>query len=117
MAIVVLFGFGFYFGYKKAEVDASGGVSGIENIAKQVEADISDNNGEAIDFKEIEAVYWIPVGSEPNCPVNYPIKAKLGSEVNVFYTKENKFYDRVKPSLCFANAAYARETAGFIQKF
>jgi hypothetical protein len=37
--------------------------------------------------------------------------------VNLYYTKENKSYDRVKPNLCFKNEGFAKDVAGFVKKY
>ena len=70
-----------------------------------------------VEAQEVPGVYWIPIGEAPICPETHPIKGKLGSDAPVFYTKANDWYDRIKPQLCFASEEYARNEAGFLQKY
>ena len=70
-----------------------------------------------VEAQEVPGVHWIGVGNSPECPETHPIKGKLGSDAPVFYTKDNDWYDRIKPQLCFATEEYARDVAGFVKKF
>ncbi len=68
-------------------------------------------------LKSPEAVVWIKVGDEPTCPQTHRIKGKFDNTVNVYYTLDNKSYNRVIPHICFSSEEFARDTAGFIKKF
>ncbi len=108
-----IFAGGFYFGYQYSTSQNSGFVATPEDIQNSVDS----LEREEIVALEVEGVHWIKAGEEPICPQEYPIKGKLDTSVNVYYTKDNKFYNRVKPHLCFANEDFASEEAGFIKKF
>jgi len=62
-------------------------------------------------------IFWIKPNNPPNCPETHPIKGKVDGSSGLFYTKENKFYTRVVPIICFATEEYAIQTAGFQKKY
>lgn len=106
---------GFYFGYKNAEAKLQFTTT-PEDIAI-VANNIQDSATGNIQTESIPGVYWVKVGEEPICPREYPLKGKFDGTVNIFYAPSNKFYDRVKPQVCFATEKFAIEEAGFIKKY
>lgn len=125
--IVIFIGVGFYFGYKNAEATftdsdfiAEYQESLAQDSSKNTSSKDSDDSLEVIipEDKELESnVVWMQINEEPICPPTHPIKGKFDNAANVYYTKENNFYNRVIPHICFASEEYAREVAGFIKKF
>jgi len=131
---LLISGFGFYFGFKNAEAEAiadsnletsltNSETNSIQNAEERLSTidpestqpnQAQDGINQAISDSEI---FWILPNQEPICPDDYPIKGKFTGDINKFYTKENTFYGRVKPHLCFASEDYALETAGFIKSF
>lgn len=104
---------GFYFGYRvrdnqatSPEVVAAGGI---------FETNLESRS--SIPILPTEGVSWIKSGQNPVCPSTHPIKGTFQSDGGTFYTKDNKTYDRVKPDICFATLEFARDQAGFVQKF
>ncbi len=112
---IVVFAVGFYFGteYNQNSDEGKGQTVGSENF-DMVAGTIEKKEIIAL---EVEGVYWIKAGEEPICPEDHPIKGKFDPTANVFYTKENKFYSRVKPHVCFATEDFAETKAGFIKKY
>jgi hypothetical protein len=113
--ILLFTSIGFYFGYKNAQasiLDSSSMTSPSSN---------SENSSDTVltldDTETNSNVFWIKINEEPKCPPSHPIKGKFTGSANVFYTKENKFYNRVTPHICFFSEEYARDVAGFIKKF
>jgi hypothetical protein len=107
---------GFYFGYKNKEARESQNSLLVSNKPSTASLE-TEKLITAGDLKDIPEVYWIRSGEEPVCPQSHPIKGKFDSAVNLYYTKENKFYDRVKPNLCFVHEVFAKDIAGFVKKF
>ena len=110
---------GFYFGYKNAEAKFTNPELISNN--KLNTTDSSSTNLAVIDPEnDIEIntnVVWIKINQEPTCPPTHPIKGKFTNSANIYYTKDNNFYNRVVPHICFSTEEYAKEIAGFIKKF
>jgi hypothetical protein len=111
LLVVLVFGIGFYYGFRYREANSQ-------------EADFSDVQGAAesiehieVKAKEVDGVYWIKAGQDPNCPADHPIKGKFDSGVCFFYNKDNQFYNRVKAHVCFATEEFAEEEVGCIKKY
>jgi hypothetical protein len=115
---LTIFSAGFYFGYRNNRTDQKQEIAS-QNVAGVIESQglESSENSQNFESKKIEGVFWIKAGEKPVCPDIFPIKGKFDSPVNIFYSKENKFYDRVVPHICFVNVEFARDEAGFLQKF
>jgi hypothetical protein len=112
---IVVFAVGFYFGTEYTS-------DSQQKNNHTINSDDFDRAAETIEKKEVvalevEGVYWIKAGEEPICPEDHPIKGKFDPTANVFYTKENKSYNRVKPHVCFATEEFAETKAGFIKKY
>jgi hypothetical protein len=120
--IVIFISVGFYFGYKNAEATFTD-PEFIANSLKESEIipNLEQNNLTNIPLEEDDEtkknVLWVKINEEPTCPPTHPIKGKFTNSANVYYTKENNFYNRVVPHICFSSEEYAREIAGFIKKF
>ena len=99
---------GFFIGQKTTKVESSPETSkASDHTQSQVETKII--------VKELPEVHFFKAEAGRICPENYTIKAKFGTDLPIFYTSENKFYDRVKPELCFLNKERALEH-GFTEK-
>ena len=116
-----LFGGGFYFGGKVTgakQVEQTDYDTAIQQIAlTSVVEDAVHNTIPATAAEPVPGVYWLPVNQPPVCPETHPLKGKFDSAVNVYYTPDNKSYDRVKPHLCLSDEDFAQNEAGFIKKF
>jgi hypothetical protein len=95
---------GFYIGFK---VKPSEGTAQSEQITESTKVKIVE--------KSLPEVYFFKTEEKRECPADYTIKAKFGTDLPVFYTTENKFYDRVKPELCFTSSESAKKL-GFTEK-
>ncbi len=109
LLVCVVFGAGFYFGYKNSESKSI------------IVASVNTDRGKIVEplkAREVDGVFWIQPGKEPACPENAPIKGKFGTDgLNQYYLPENKNYNKIKTSICFATEEFARDKAGFIKKF
>ena len=118
---LILFGGGFYFGAKVTgakQVEQADYDTAIQQVAlTSVVEDAVTNQLPVQAAESVPGVYWLPVNQPPVCPETHPLKGKFDSSVNVYYTPENKSYDRVKPHLCLSDENYAQNEAGFIKKF
>jgi hypothetical protein len=119
---VVLFGAGFYFGYKNAtasiQANSDSTTKAVENVAKTiVDSSQTSSSTNTSSVKPTTGVYWIKSGQQPVCPQEYSIKGKFDSPASFYYMKDNKQYDRVKADICFASEEVARDVAGFIRKY
>ncbi len=110
----LLFGFGFYFGFKSSSANNNGKISGL---SKELNSSSGTKITENVKVKEVEGLFWIKPNESPVCPSDYPIKGVFKTDSNYYYTKESKMYDRVKPDICFANEEIAKNNAGFLKKF
>lgn len=123
--IVIFIGVGFYFGYKNAEATFTNPdfIAEYQSTLSSSDSKKSSSSSNSLEIvipedKELESnVVWIQINEEPICPPTHPIKGKFNNSANVYYTKENNFYNRVIPHICFASEEYAREVAGFIKRF
>jgi hypothetical protein len=93
---VLLVVVGYYFGYKNAVAQ-----KGIESSGEKVKSS-SESSIEVESLKKDLKVYYFEVGEERSCPKGFPVKGKFESDINLYYTKENQFYERVKPHVCFS---------------
>lgn len=119
---VILFGAGFYFGYKNATANvvakSDSTTKAVDNVAKAITESTQPSSGSnSSPIKPTTGVFWIKAGQQPVCSNEYPIKGKFDAPASFYYTKESKTYDRVKPDICFATEEVARDVAGFIRKF
>lgn len=117
--MVTLCGFSFFLGYKFQSVQVRTNTQD-ELINKTLQQIQNTSNSSSVSINsqaaDIANIVWIEVGQEPVCPPSHPIKGKV-DQVNYYYTPDNNFYGRVKPSLCFVNETYARDIAKFIKKY
>ena len=110
----VLFGAGFYFGFKTSQAQQSTLTATKYDIKALAD---SNQKQENIVSKEVEGVYWILPSQDPVCPETHKIKAKFSTSNNgVYYSPENKSYTKVQPQLCLATEDFAKKN-GFIKKF
>lgn len=109
--VIVCIGTGFFFGAKSKVSETKTFAATTQDLAK-----IAETKQEEIKIieKEIPEVYFIKTGDERQCPKDYPIKGKFDT-VPIFYTTQNKTYNRVNPHLCFATEVRAIEN-GFVEK-
>ena len=117
----VLFGAGFYFGFKNASVVAStksdSTNEAVKNIAGAIASSVNRSSNSSASINTISGVFWIKSGQTPICASDYSVKGKFDAPASFYYTKESKTYDRVKPDICFASEEIARDVAGFIRKY
>lgn len=113
-----LFGLGFYLGYKNKEAKVQ-----TPGISIDINSSSNPPHNQPVaepqnGLTQQNSVYWIKVGTEPICPPEFPIKGKFDtSTAKFYYTKENKFYDRVRPDICFGSEEFALNVAGFLKKY
>lgn len=114
LVFCLLFGAGFYFGYKTSQAQSSDLTISRNELKSLAESNIKNEN---IVTKEVEGVYFIIPGEKPQCPESHKIKAKFNtSSLGIFYTTENKNYEKVIPQICFATEDFAKRS-GFLKKF
>jgi hypothetical protein len=116
---VIIFAFGFYFGYKNSESkntlkQTTGSTSIVKSSSNSSQSSTSTTQPEIIQTSE---VFWIKPGQDKICPSDHPIKGTFQPDMGNYYTKDNPRYDRTKPDICFSNENYAQNQAGFIKKF
>jgi hypothetical protein len=112
----LLFGAGFYFGFKTSQAQTNSNFTATKSDIKAL-ADSASQPKENIIAKEVDGVHWIMPGEKPECPDTHKIKAKFSSgNSGVFYSPENKNYAKVSPQLCFATEDFAK-AKGFLKKF
>jgi hypothetical protein len=114
---VLLFGGGFYFGFKTSDAQKSGLTAtkaDIAAIANSTNTPTSKTLSEVA--KEVDGVFFIQPGSKPECPETHPLKAKYVNGSGIFYNTDNKNYKKITPELCFATEDFAK-TKGFIKKY
>jgi hypothetical protein len=110
---VIFFGSGFYFGNKTGVANTLN--SNVQsNIDKQKSTLVTPPNLEII---KSEGISWIKANQEPKCPETHPIKGKFTAGGNKFYDTNYKGFDKIKPDICFVSVDFAKNTAGFVQKF
>jgi hypothetical protein len=113
----LLFGAGFYFGFKVADGRTNHDITATK---AEIQALASSETGKSDQpkptVKEIEGVFFILPGQKPECPETHLIKGKYDKTTGYFYAKSNKSYDKVVPLLCFANEEVA-VSKGFLKKF
>ena len=107
-------GIGFFFGRKSAEVGRLQVTSSQAELDKIANSKQTEENTETV-IVELPEVYFFELEQARECPFEYPVKAKFGSDAPIFYTTENQFYDRVVPHLCLPDAETAR-SKGFLEK-
>jgi hypothetical protein len=111
----LLFGAGFYFGFKTSQSQTSNLTATKSDIKAMAES--STSNTEKIIAKEVEGVFWLVPGQKPDCPETHKLKAKYNnSNSGIFYSPENKNYAKVTPQLCFATEEFAK-SSGFLKKY
>ncbi len=112
----VLFGAGFYFGFKTSDGrylnDLKASKTDIQEIAKEVEN--TPKNGPNV--KEVDGLVFMLPGKKPDCPETHKIKGKYDKTTGYFYAPPNKSYEKVVPLICFANEDVA-VSKGFLKKF
>ncbi len=106
---IICLGIGFFFGQKVKQNPVTATVADVNKIAK-----ISQEQIKYIETP-LPEVYFFKLDESRICPKDYKIKAKFGTDAPIFYTFENKTYDRVKPELCFVTKEKAIEK-GFVEK-
>jgi hypothetical protein len=115
LVFCLLFGAGFYFGFKTSQAQSTN-LKATKSDIKAI-AESANSKQDTIIAKEVDGVHWILPGQKPECPETHKIKAKYNTSNNgVFYTKENKSYDKVTPQLCFATEDFA-VSKGFLKKY
>jgi hypothetical protein len=101
----------FHFGYKAGE---------FQGLAKSKEiSTVSEKKIEEVKKyipQEVPGIHFFKVNENKECPVGYEIKGRFTTDLGYFYTKDNKFYDRISPDICFVNEDVAMNKAGFIRK-
>ena len=113
--VLIAGGSGYYFGYKTT----------FAQLNKEFQTKLVDKEKEQksqepqvqLVIKEVVGVQWIVPNQQPICDKDHTIKGKFGSNINNFYTKSQKNYDKIVPEICFANEEFAKDKAGFIKKF
>ncbi|MBC7472000.1 MAG: hypothetical protein H7196_01915 [candidate division SR1 bacterium] len=111
----ILFGSGFYFGFKTSQSQVTN-LTATKSDIKAL-ADSSLSSQDKIVTKEVEGVFWITPGQKPDCPETHKIKAKFNNtNSGIFYSPDNKNYAKVTPQLCFATEEFARNK-GFLKKY
>lgn len=111
----ILFGSGFYFGYKTSQAQSTD-LTATKSDIKAL-ADSTSIGQEKIVAKEVEGVFWIIPGQKPDCPETHKLKAKFAStNSGIFYSPDNKSYAKVVPQLCFATEEFAKNK-GFLKKY
>jgi hypothetical protein len=111
----LLFGAGFYFGFKTSQAQNSTFTATKSDIKAMAETSASSQD--KVITKEVEGVFWILPGQKPDCPETHKMKAKFSnSNSGVFYSPDNKNYAKVVPQLCFATEDFAKNK-GFVKKF
>lgn len=114
LVFCLLFGAGFYFGFKTSQAQNSN-LTATKNDIKAIAE--TSNKAENITVKEVDGVYFITPGNKPECPESYKIKAKYNtSNTGIFYTNDNKNFEKVIPQLCFATEDFAK-SKGFLKKY
>jgi hypothetical protein len=111
----LLFGAGFYFGFKTSQAQTNYNFTATKSDIKA----LADSSSQKVNIisKEIEGVFWIMPGEKPECPETHKIKAKFSTaNSGVFYSPENKNYAKVTPQLCFTTEDFAK-AKGFLKKF
>jgi len=106
---IICLGIGFFFGQKARQNPITATVADVNKIAN-----ISKEEIKYIET-QIPEVYFFKLDENRICPKDYKIKAKFGTDAPIFYTLENKSYNRVKPELCFVSKEKALEK-GFVEK-
>jgi hypothetical protein len=119
LLLVVIFLGGFFLGtkyqgtansQKLADNRVQGTLDSVSTLSQQDQLELDINT-------EVDYIYWIDFTKEADCPLTHPVKGKFNSDANVFYTPDNKFYNRVSPDICFTDEEKALELAKFIKKF
>jgi hypothetical protein len=114
LVFCLLFGAGFYFGFKTSLAQNSS-LTATKNDIKAIAE--TANKAENITSKEVDGVYFITPGNKPECPEPYKIKGKYNtSNTGIFYTTDNKNFEKVIPQLCFTTEDFAK-SKGFLKKF
>jgi hypothetical protein len=112
----VLFGAGFYFGYKTSDSKNIGDFratkTDIQAIAQTSES-VTKNTPEV---KEVDGLVFMTPGKKPECPETHKIKGKYDKSTGYFYAPSNKSYEKVVPLICFANEDVA-VSKGFLKKY
>ena len=106
---IICLGLGFFFGQKTKQNPNTATKADVAKIAT-----IAKEEVKYVETPVLE-VYFFKLDENRICPKDYQIKAKFGTDTPVFYLKTNKFYDRVKPELCFVSKEKAIEK-GFVEK-
>jgi hypothetical protein len=111
----VLFGAGFYFGFKTSQAQSNNLTATKSDIKALAESTTASQD--KIVAKEVDGVFWIIPGQKPECPETHKLKAKYNnSSSGVFYSPENKNYAKVTAQLCFATEDFAK-SKGFVKKY
>jgi hypothetical protein len=112
---VIVGGCGFYFGFKIKSNQDSDKIFVLEQ--EQTKLKLEKDTNEKIVIKEVEAVHWIKLNTDPICPSTHPVKGVYKTDKSIIYLPNNKSYAKINPDVCFVNEDYAIKTAGFIKKF
>jgi hypothetical protein len=111
----LLFGSGFYFGFKTSQAQSTNLTATKSDIKALVDTNLT--NQEKVIAKEVDGVFWILPGQKPDCPDTHKLKAKFNtSNSGIFYSPDNKNYGKVTPQLCFATEDFAKKN-GFLKKY
>lgn len=117
--LCLLFGAGFYFGFKIGESKFENErISLQEKIQTKNESDFEQASKitSPISTKEVDFVHFVKAGEQPICPETHMIKAKYDKTIGYFYGQNHKSYDKVVPSLCFVTEEVAK-SKGFLKKY
>jgi uncharacterized protein YxeA len=91
--------------------------SRLSDTQESDQANSKNTTQKAINDQISSQIFWIKPNNPPVCPETHPIKGKVDGNSGLFYTKENKFYARVVPIVCFSSEEYAITVAGFQKKY
>jgi hypothetical protein len=118
LLFMLLFGGGFYFGYKTSSAQTNEKSFSLLEAQAQGKADAValTQQSSAVTPKEVDGVQWIIPGQKPECDTNHTIKGKFDKNTNYFYAPGHKSWEKVIPQICFATEDFA-QSKGFLKKF